>query len=223
LSAPSEFIEKTMPSKDYQRFSDSCFGNSFGFLHGGIDEKAILNLQGEERREAERELLTSLGTEKDTHSRPVIALGLLRSRAAIKPLKQRLAHAVGVDRIQTALALYRIDKYPESEEIIIKIFQGLDFKKPDERTRQLAVSILPGLGKTDRIVKTLVEAMKEDGMIGYSATASLRTIFIEADDIRDILGKILLVRHDVHKPNFVPRANLVQQASELIFTRMAEE
>ena len=57
-----------MPSHDFERFYESCFGDSSGAIHDGVDDKAILNLQGDERKEAERILLQSFGTDKDTYS-----------------------------------------------------------------------------------------------------------------------------------------------------------
>ena len=212
-----------MPSHDFQRFYASCFGDLFGEIHSGVDEKAILNLQSEERKEAERLLLQALGTDKDTYSRPVIALGLLHSKEAAEPLKKRLKKATGIDRVQTALALFRIEKFPESEEIIIDSLKITHSNRPDELTRWLVVEILPVLGRTPQVVQALLEAMAEGhNMIGYSAARSLREIFIEDETVRDLLGEIMLVGHDVHRPDFMSCPELVEQAVELISTRLAK-
>jgi hypothetical protein len=210
-----------MPSQDFERFYESCFGDSFGIIHSGVDEKAILNLQGNERKEAENLLLKAIGTDKDSYNRPVIGLGLLESTQAVVPLKQHLKNAIGIDRIQTALALFRIEKFPEAEKIIVDGLRITDTNKPDEMTRHLAANILPLLGQTPQVVQALTEAMAEDNLIGYSATSSLRTLFIEDEAVRDLLGQVLLVIHDSHQPDFVGRPHLVMQAAELISTRLS--
>jgi HEAT repeat protein len=209
-----------MPSQDFEQFYESCFGETFAVIHNGVNEAAILNLQGDERREAERLLLLALGTDKDTYSRTVTALGLLGSKDAVAPLKQRLNKAVGRDRIETALALFRIEKFPESGNVIIDCLQINDTSKPDENTRMLAVMVLPFLGRTPQVIQALVEAMAEDNPVGYAATGSLRKLFIEDEPIRNILGQILLIVHDIHKLDFVSRPKLVKQAEEMITAHM---
>ena len=209
-----------MPSKDFERFYESCFDDSFGAVHGGVDEQAIANLKDDERKEAERLLLQALGTSRDTYSRPVIGLGLLGSQEAAEPLEQRLEKATSLDRIHTALALFRIERFPGAEKIIIDGLSAMDMNKPDVSTRWLAVQILPYLGRTSRIVNALTEAMFDED-IGNSAVVSLRTLFIEDEAVRDLLGQILLNLHDAHKPDWVPRKKLVQQAMELINTRLS--
>ena len=206
-----------MPSHDFEQFYESCFGDSFGIVHDGVNEKAILSLQGEERKEAEKLLLQSLGTDKDTYSCPVIALGLLRSKEAVEPLKKRLLTASDIDRIQTALALFRIEKYPEAEQIIIDCLKE---NKPDKMTQWLAAGVLPHFGKTNRVIQALLELMAKDDEIGHSATSSLRTMFIEDEPVRNLLGQILLNNHDVHNPEFVSRAKLIKQVAELVGTQV---
>jgi HEAT repeat protein len=207
-----------MTSHDFEQFYESCFDNSFGFVRDGVNEKAILNLQGDEKIEAERLLLENLGANND--SRLVVALGLLCSKEAAEPLKKRLEVVTGIDRIQTALALFRIEKYPEAEKIIIDCLKITNGNKPDEMTRWLAAGILPRLGKTSQVVQALLEAMVEDNEVGHSATSSLRTLFIDDEPVRNFLGQISLVLHDVHNPDFIGRPKLVKQAVELINARL---
>ena len=209
-----------MPSNDFERFYESCFGDTVPVVRDGVNQKAIMNLEGNERREAKRLLLQSLGTDKDTYSRPVIALGLLCCKEAAEPLKERLNNAAGTDRIETALALFRIEKYPEAENIIINCLRVTNTNNPYDPTRLLAVAVLPFLERTHQVVQALLEAMTEDNIIGYSATGSLRKLFIEDEAVRNLLGEILLVIHDVHKPGFVGRPKLVKQAIELINARL---
>jgi hypothetical protein len=214
--------ESFMSSHDFEQFYESCFGDTFGIVRDGVNIKAVLNLQGNERKKAKKLLLQTLGTDKDTYSRPVIALGLLASKEATEPLKQRLKNAIGIDRIQTALALFRIEKFPEAEKIIIDCLRVTDTNRPDESTRSLAVEVLPYLGQTHQVIQALLEAMAEDNLIGYFATGSLRILFIDDEPVRNLLGQILLNRHDVHKSDFVSRTNLISQAAELIKTRLKE-
>jgi HEAT repeat protein len=206
-----------MPSHDFEQFYESCFGDSFEIVRDGVNEKATLTLQGEERKEAEKLLLQSLGTDKDTYSRPVIALGLLRSKEAVEPLKKRLVTASDIDRIQTALALFRIEKYPEAEKIVVDCLKE---NNPDKMAQWLAAQVLPHFGKTNQVIRALLELMAEDDEIGHSATSSLRTMFIDDEPIRNLLGQILLNNHDVHNPEFVSRAKLVKQAVELIVAQV---
>jgi hypothetical protein len=56
--------EVALPSEDFERFYESCFGNSFGIVCDGVDKKTLLNLTGDEREEAEKLLLESLGQAK---------------------------------------------------------------------------------------------------------------------------------------------------------------
>ena len=202
-----------MPSHDFEQFYESCFGDSLGIVRDGINEKAILNLQGDERKEAEKLLLQSLGTDKDTYSRPVIALGLLRSKEAVEPLKKRLVTASDIDQIQIALALFRIEKYPEAGQIVVDCLKE---NKPDKMAQWLATEVLPHFGKTNQVIQALLELMAKDDEIGHSATNSLRTMFIDDEPVRNLLGQILLNNHDVHNPEFVSREKLVKQAAELI-------
>jgi HEAT repeat protein len=209
-----------MPSHDFDRFLESCFDNSFGVVRDGLDQQAVLNLRDDERLEAERLLLQALGTKKDTYSRPIIALVLLDSKQAIEPLKKRLVNAVGEDRLQIALALFRIEKFPEAGKIIIECLRVTDTNKPDEWTRLSAVECLESLGKTRQAVQALLEAMAENNLVGYSAARKLRTLFIEDEPVRNLLGQILLVVHDIHNPDFVDRRILVKQVGELISSRL---
>jgi hypothetical protein len=111
-----------MPSEAFERFYFSCFDNSFGAVHDGLDHAALLSLEGAERAKAESLVLATLPTTRD--SRPLIAVGLLGSPAAEEILRERLA---GIDakptenRVWTAWALYRIQKYPLSASIILNV------------------------------------------------------------------------------------------------------
>ncbi len=207
-----------MPTRDFELFLGSCFGMEFGRVHDGVNERAVLALKGAERKEAETLLLQSLGTEKDTYNRPAIALGLLRSKAAATPLQERFQTASGVEKIQPALALYRIEGFPEAVEVIVAAIGSID--APNETTRLLAVQLAPELGARPPVVRALLYAMHEDDMVGHAAERSLRRMFVDDDAVRDLLARIMLVAHDAHRPDFVPRAELVRQATELIESRL---
>jgi HEAT repeat protein len=211
-----------MPSREFEKFYENCFGGTFEYCMNGINRKAILSLQGEEKIEAERILLKALETDKDPYYRPIIALGLLCSKAAVEPLKQRLIIATGVERILTALALFSIMKYPEAENIIIECLHITEANSSDESARSLAIGALPIFGKTPRVVQELVNALAENNSIGNTAARLLRTLYIEDEPIRTILGQIILIPHDINKPYFVSRPTLVKEAIELISTRLQE-
>jgi len=74
-----------MPSYDFEQFYESCFSRSFEIVHDGVNEKSILKLHGDERKEAERLLLQSLGTDKDSYSRLLLLLAYCVQR-------KRLSH-----------------------------------------------------------------------------------------------------------------------------------
>jgi hypothetical protein len=207
-----------MSSYDFENFYESCFGDSFGTVRDGVDPKAILKLQGEEREQAERLLLQALEANQDRYNRPVIALGLLGSQKALEPLKKRFENAVDYDRIQTALALFQIEPFPEAGQIIIDCFKAAEPEK-HETLGMLVTDALPCLGRTPQVVQALLEIMAENNHIGFCAARSLRTLFIEDESIRDALGQILLIHQDVHRPDFVSRPELVKRAAELIHAR----
>lgn len=99
-------------SRDYQKFEQSFFGDAPGPPEPP-DEQALARLQGAERAEAERQLLTRLGPDD---ARPAVGLGVLRATAAIAPLRvlrdtllPRVGEVGATAIVDVCLALYRIN------------------------------------------------------------------------------------------------------------------
>jgi HEAT repeat protein len=208
-----------MYSPDFERFYESCFGTSFGAIHDGLDETAVLNLRGAEREEAESLLLQSLGTDLDRYSRPVTALGLLGSKKASAPLKQRLQTATGWDRVMTALALFRIEKYPDAERVILGCLQTAGTN--DESKRWAIIGVLGYLDPTPRVVHALLEILRENNVAGFSAAQALRKLFGEDEAIRGLLDQVIRLQY-VHSPDLVNRPGLVGQVTELVRVRVGQ-
>jgi HEAT repeat protein len=206
-----------MSSPDFERFSESCFGTSFGLVHDGLDEAAVLNLRGAEREKAENLLLQSLGTDLDRYSRPVTALGLLGSQKASGPLKQRLQTATGWDRVMTALALFRIEKFPGAEPVILDCLRVANTN--DEAARWAIIGILGYLDPAPRVVNALLEILSENNVADFSAAQALRKLFIEDEAIRELLDQVIRLQY-VHNPDLLNRAGLVEQVTELIRARV---
>ena len=107
-----------MPSAAWDRFYESYFGDAYMAWHDGLDEAALLSLEGEEREQAEQ-LLTDALSSGDY--RAPAGLAALRSEKSLDALKQKLPQASGPDEVQTALAIWRIDpKYLPAANTIVR-------------------------------------------------------------------------------------------------------
>jgi HEAT repeat protein len=201
-----------MSSQDFERFYESCFGTSFGAVHDGLDEPAVLNLRGAEREEAESLLLQSLGTDLDRYSRPVTALGLLGAKKASNPLKQRLQTATGWDRVMTALALFRIEKFPGAERVILDCLEAAG--PNDEAARWAIIGALGYLDPAPPVVRTLLKILLENNMSGFSAAQALRKLFGEDETIRGLLDQVIRLQYEAHSSEY--RTGLVEQVAEWI-------
>lgn len=204
-------------SPDFERFYESCFGTSFGAIHDGLDETAVLNLRGAEREEAENLLLQSLGTDRDRYSRPVVALGLLGSQKASAPLKTRLPTTTGWDRVMTALALFRIEKYPDAEPVILACLRSA--APNDQAARWAIIGVLGCLDPTPLVVHALLSILPENNVAGFSAAQALRKLFGEDEAIRGLLDQVIRLQY-VHSPDILNRAGLVEQVTELVRVRI---
>src|SRR5688500_9631690 len=95
-------------SSTWNAFYESYFGDPYMAWHDGLDEQALLSLTGDERDEAERQLLAA-ATSGSADYRVAAGLRSLRSRKALDLLKQRLESALGRDRVETALGLWQME------------------------------------------------------------------------------------------------------------------
>ncbi|MEA2573473.1 MAG: internalin [Chloroflexia bacterium] len=113
-----------MSTPDWDRFYESFFGDPYMAWHDGLDIDALLALEGKERAEAERLLLEGL---KSNDSRPARGLEALRSQQSAEPLKERLKSASGTDLINTARALWEIERYPRAADVLITVLHAAPF------------------------------------------------------------------------------------------------
>ena len=105
-------------SANFRRFHESFFGSrEYGWEP---DTRALLSLKGEERAAAERLLLDAL---RNDDREAAFALGELRSTAAIGGLKKSLSAADAGLRVQSALALWKIERFPEAAAVITACLQ----------------------------------------------------------------------------------------------------
>jgi HEAT repeat protein len=113
-----------MPSLAFKDFYESYFGDPYMAWHDGLDEEALLSLEGEERDEAERLLLENLDS---GDYRPASGLATLRSQNAASPLKQLLKTAHGKTLVDAALGLWRIERYAPAVPAIIGVLRDSEF------------------------------------------------------------------------------------------------
>ena len=101
-------------SADFRRFHKSFFGSrGYGWEP---DTYALLRLQGEERDTAEKLLLEKL---QKGDNEAAYALGELGSTAAVSILKESLVASSARVRMASALALWKIERYPEAASVIV--------------------------------------------------------------------------------------------------------
>lgn len=120
-----------MPSKAFNSFHDSCFGNSSVAARDGLDIRALLALEGAERAEAARLVLEAIPTSSDD-TRAGTAAAYLGLPEAIPLLKTRLADTRARDdaRIWTAWSLYRLSRDPAAVAVVLDILRVTD---PDQK------------------------------------------------------------------------------------------
>lgn len=160
-----------MSSKDWNLFYESYFGDSYMAWHDGLDENALLSLTGEEREQAEKLLIAALGT---SDYRPASGLAALQSSEAASKLKEDLPNSSGSARIQTARALWQIEKYPPAEKALVEVLQTDSFWGTRmEAARELRNVSTPG------VISALWKALKEDSsdLVRSHAAASLLSLY----------------------------------------------
>src|SRR5438552_15520608 len=113
-----------MASNNFAAFYESYFGDPYMAWHDGLDEQALLSLDGAERAEAERLLIAGL---ESGDYRPAAGLAALRSPQAAPRLKELLPTVGGDTRVQTALALWQIEQYPPAVPALIGVLRHAPF------------------------------------------------------------------------------------------------
>jgi hypothetical protein len=161
-----------MPSAAWDRFYESYFGDAYMAWHDGLDEGALLSLEGEERERAEQMLTEALGS---GDYRAPAGLAALRSEKALDALKQKLPNAYGSDEVQTALAIWRIDpKYLPAANTLVRLLRtDRDWGTRMEAARALREAPIPSA------IDALWQAVEIDpeNLVRHHAAATLLYIY----------------------------------------------
>lgn len=161
-----------MPSAAWDRFYESYFGDAYMAWHDGLDEGALLSLEGEERERAEQMLTDALGS---GDYRAPAGLAALRSEKSLDMLKQKLPNAYGSDEVQTALAIWRIDpKYLPAANALVRLLKTA----PDWGTRMEAARALREV-PIPSAIDTLWQAVERDpeDLVRHHAAVTLLYIY----------------------------------------------
>jgi hypothetical protein len=161
-----------MPSAAWDRFYESYFGDAYMAWHDGLDEGALLELEGEERERAEQMLTEGLGS---GDYRAPAGLAALRSEKALDALKQKLPTAYGSDEVQTALAIWRMDpKYLPAANTLVRVLRtGPFWGTRMEAARALREAPIPSA------IDALWEAVERDpeALVRHHAAATLLYVY----------------------------------------------
>lgn len=109
-----------------------------------IDLGALLALSGAERDEAESLLIERM---EGTGGSVIEALAGLKSQRGAAALKEYAERAGGSDAVEAALALWRIEKWPRAEVILIDVLEGRRKYFPDDDDAGL--SDVEAMGRQD--------------------------------------------------------------------------
>jgi HEAT repeat protein len=157
-------------SNDFSAFYESYFGDPYMAWHDGLDADALARLQGAERQEAEQMLIAALDS---GDYRPAAGLAVLRSHGAMDKLKQQLSGTSGDQRIQTAFALWRTEKYPPAVDAVIDVLQHY----PGWGSRLNAAITLREM-KTPASLEALWQALQDpEDLVRHHAAASLLVMY----------------------------------------------
>ncbi len=162
-----------MPSQDYEKFVQSFFSHAPG-PPAPPNEAALARLTGAERVEAERLLLERLGPDD---SRPAIGLGVLRSKAAVAPLRAlratllpRIGEVGATAIVDVCVALYRIEGDAQEADEIGRVLGHA----PRPATRKYAAAALRQV-RTPQASRRLEQAVEHDTdkLVRFTAAESL--------------------------------------------------
>jgi HEAT repeat protein len=105
-----------------ERVKESFLGGASAAARDGLDFAALAALTAVERAEVEALLLPLINLED---SRPIIALGELRTKAAVKPIRELLPKAKSAERdgfvLDMVLALWKIEQDSATLPEILRI------------------------------------------------------------------------------------------------------
>lgn len=156
-----------MKSYNWDRFYESFFGDPYMAWHDGLDVDALHSLTSEEREEAERLLLDAL--KKSDDYRPIVGLGVLRSKKALPRLKEKLKGLSGRALVDAASALRKIEGDDRFAEYTIRVLKH-DYSEYDRLWAAMELRYF----KTQEVVEALFEAVKDPSyLVRYHACDSL--------------------------------------------------
>lgn len=118
-----------MSSKAFEEFQREYFQDRGPF--DGIPTHLLLKLEGDERVEAENQLLANLES-RDSSYRAIIGLGLMRCKRAGEPLKKMFGQPVNKNpylygssyKTDIALALWRIERFPQAFDEFVRVLNA---------------------------------------------------------------------------------------------------
>lgn len=198
-----------MPSENWNRFYESYFGDPYMAWHDGLDESALLSLTGEERDRAEQMLTDALDS---SDHRPAAGLAALRSPEAATSLKAALSGASGTAKVQTALALWRIEKYAPAVYALLSVLkEGAHWSIRMDAARALGDVPVPP------VIQALWEAVEKDpaDLVRSHAATSLLDIYnIPRDDYNSHPLAI-----DIMSENPAKREQAVKELRDLVVRR----
>lgn len=138
--------------------------------HDGVNPDVVLNLEGEERDEAEDLLIQSI---KEGGMWPTKGLAVMKSKKAVPILKEQLKKAgYGSIRIRLAEALALIEEAPEYVDILIDELKNT----PSEYARLEAARLLRKFPRADVVDALYGAIMDPSYLVRSHATESLLAI-----------------------------------------------
>jgi hypothetical protein len=110
-----------MPSKAFNDFHASCFGNSVYAVRDGLDIRALLALEGTERAEAARLVLKAIPTSGDDTRAGMAAAYLGLPEATRQSLRGRLLEKLAATRSPEVAVVAGLLQLPEAAPLIRQI------------------------------------------------------------------------------------------------------
>lgn len=183
-------------SEDFRRFRESYFGSrGYGWEP---DVRALLRLQSEERAAAETMLLAEL---QRGDSEAACGLGELRSVRAVEALKKSLSAADASLRVQSAVALWKIERFPKAAMIISAGLSRTSAADPvdDEEIDNLLlefdlVECVMALGEiaTPESAAALVKALSHPrDLVRYNAARAIGSLCGQSREIAQLQSALM--------------------------------
>lgn len=169
-------------SATWDRFYESYFGDPYMAWHDGLDEQALLSLEGDERDKAEQMLIDALGS---GDYRPAAGLASLRSSKAAPKLKDELPKASRSTQVRTAHALSQIEPgYLPAMNELVRILKDQSTFWGDRADAARLMRDIPH----PRVIDTLWYAAEHDpeDLVRSHAVSSLLALYNIPSEIYDM-------------------------------------